>query len=100
MSIIFIKISCLKVLYLRKLLSGKSFLKEMVLMLDNTALIIVIIGALNWLCIGIFGFDVVAALFGGQGALLSRIVYTLVGIAGIWSITLLFKDKTPVRNNH
>jgi len=69
-------------------------------MLDNTALIIVIIGALNWLCIGIFGFDVVAALFGGQGALLSRIVYTLVGIAGIWSITLLFKDKTPVRNNH
>lgn len=69
-------------------------------MLDNTALIIVIIGALNWLCIGIFGFDVVAALFGGQGALISRIVYTLVGIAGIWSITLLFKDKTPVRNNH
>ncbi len=69
-------------------------------MLDNTALIIVIIGALNWLCIGLFGFDVVAALFGGQGALLSRIVYTLVGIAGIWSITLLFKDKTPVRNNH
>ncbi len=69
-------------------------------MLDNTALIIVIIGALNWLCIGLFGFDVVAALFGGQGALISRIVYTLVGIAGIWSITLLFKDKTPVRNNH
>ncbi len=69
-------------------------------MLDNTALIIVIIGALNWLCIGVFGFDVVAALFGGQGALISRIVYTIVGIAGIWSITLLFKDKTPVRNNH
>lgn len=67
-------------------------------MLDNTALVIVIIGALNWLCIGIFGFDVVASIFGGQGALISRIVYTLVGIAGIWSITLLFKDKTPARN--
>ena len=68
-------------------------------MLDNTALIIVIIGALNWLCIGIFGFDLVATLFGGQGALISRIVYTIVGIAGIWSITLLFKDKTPVKHN-
>ena len=67
-------------------------------MLDNTALVIVIIGALNWLCIGIFGFDVVASIFGGQGALISRIIYTLVGIAGIWSITLLFKDKTPARN--
>lgn len=67
-------------------------------MLDNTALIIVIIGALNWLCIGVFGFDFVAMLFGGQGALLSRIVYTLVGIAGIWSITMLFKDKKPARN--
>ncbi len=67
-------------------------------MLDNTALVIVIIGALNWLCIGIFGFDLVATIFGGQGALLSRIVYTIVGIAGIWSITLLFKDKTPVRS--
>lgn len=67
-------------------------------MLDNTALVIVIIGALNWLCIGIFGFDFVASLFGGQSALISRIVYTIVGIAGIWSITLLFKDKTPVRN--
>lgn len=67
-------------------------------MLDNTALVIVIIGALNWLCIGIFGFDVVASLFGGQSAIVSRIIYTIVGIAGIWSITLLFKDKTPARN--
>lgn len=68
-------------------------------MLDNTALIIVIIGALNWLCIGIFGFDPIAMIFGGQGALIPRIIYTIVGIAGIWSITLLFKDKTNVKNN-
>lgn len=67
-------------------------------MLDNTALALVIIGALNWLCIGLFGFDLVGTIFGGQGALISRIIYTVVGIAGIWSITLLFKDKTPTKN--
>ena len=67
-------------------------------MLDNTALVLVIIGALNWLCIGVFGFDVVGSLLGGQLSLIPRIIYTIVGIAGIWSITLLFKDKTPVRN--
>lgn len=62
-------------------------------MLDNAALILVIIGALNWGSIGLFGFDLVAALFGGQMALLSRVVYTLVGLAGIWSISILFKEK-------
>lgn len=62
-------------------------------MLDNTALILVIVGALNWLLVGLFKFDLVAFLFGGQGALLSRIVYTLVGLCGIWCIRLLFKDK-------
>lgn len=60
-------------------------------MLDKIALVLVIIGALNWGSIGIFGFDIVAWLFGGQGALLSRIIFTLVGIAGIWCISLLFK---------
>ena len=61
-------------------------------MLDKIALILVIIGALNWGLVGIFSFDLVAFLFGGQGALISRIVYTLVGLAGIWSISLLFKN--------
>ena len=61
-------------------------------MLDKIALILVIIGALNWGLVGIFSFDLVAFLFGGQGALISRIVYTLVGLAGIWSIYLLFKN--------
>jgi uncharacterized membrane protein YuzA (DUF378 family) len=57
--------------------------------LNIVALILVIIGALNWLLVGLFGFDLVAALFaGGYGTLsvLSRIVYVLVGLSGIWLI--------------
>ena len=50
---------------------------------DKIALTLTIIGALNWGCIGIFGFDVVAFLCGGQMAVLSRIIYTLVGIAAL-----------------
>ena len=61
-------------------------------MWDKLALVLVIIGALNWGLIGFFGFDLVATIFGGQGALISRIVYALVGLAGIWCITLLFRD--------
>lgn len=64
--------------------------------MDNTALVIAIIGALNWGSIGLFGVDLVAALCGGQTAILSRIIYTVVGIAGLWCITLLFKEKLPV----
>ncbi|MBQ8003052.1 MAG: DUF378 domain-containing protein [Clostridia bacterium] len=64
--------------------------------MDNTALILVIIGALNWGAIGLFGIDLVGLLFGGQGALISRIIFTVVGLAGLWSITLLFKDKVPM----
>lgn len=63
--------------------------------IDNIALVLVIIGALNWGCIGLFGFDVVAAIFGGQMSVMSRIIYSVVGLAGLWSITLLFKDKLP-----
>ena len=61
-------------------------------MLDKTALTLAIIGALNWGSIGIFQFDIVAWLFGGQDAMLSRIVYTLVALAGVWCISLLFRD--------
>ena len=61
------------------------------MMLDRIALIFTIIGALNWGSIGLFQFDLVAWLFGGQDALLSRIVYTLVGLAGLWCITMLFR---------
>lgn len=62
-------------------------------MLDRIALILVIIGALNWGLIGFAEFDLVASLFGGQDALLSRIVYSLVGVAGLYCITLLFKNR-------
>jgi len=62
--------------------------------IDNIALTLVIIGAINWGSIGLFNFDIVGALFGGQQAILSRIIFALVGIAGLWSIGILFKDKT------
>ncbi|RPF48129.1 hypothetical protein EDD70_0942 [Hydrogenoanaerobacterium saccharovorans] len=62
-------------------------------MLDKIALVLVIIGALNWGSIGIFQFDVVAWLFGGQGAMFSRVIYTLVALAGVWAISLLFHDS-------
>ena len=58
--------------------------------LDKLALVLVIIGALNWGGIGLFGFDTVAFLCGGQLAILSRIIYSLVGLAGLWCVTLLF----------
>lgn len=64
--------------------------------MDKIALILVIIGALNWLMVGLFQLDLVAALFGGQASMLSRIVYTLVGIAGIFSFTFLFRNRSEV----
>ncbi len=64
------------------------------MILDKIALILTIIGALNWGSIGIFGFDIVAFLFGGQLSILSRIIFALVGLAGIWCISLLFKRIT------
>ena len=68
--------------------------------MDNTALTIAIIGAINWGSIGLFGIDLVALFCGGQTAILSRIIYTVVGLAGLWCVTLLFKEKIPARNNH
>ena len=61
--------------------------------MDKIALILTIIGALNWGSIGLFRFDIVAWIFGGQNAMLSRIVYTLVALAGIWCISLLFRER-------
>lgn len=64
---------------------------------DTIALILVIVGALNWGLIGLFNFDLVATIFGGQTALLSRIVYSLVGLAGLYSITFLMGNKLTAR---
>lgn len=61
--------------------------------LDRIALILTVIGALNWGSIGVFGFDIVAWICGGQGAILSRIIYTIVALAGIWCISLLFRSR-------
>lgn len=62
-------------------------------MLDRISLILVVIGAINWGSIGLFQFDIVSWLFGGQDAILSRIIYTLVALAGIWCISLLFREN-------
>ena len=61
--------------------------------IDKLALVLVIVGALNWGSVGLFRFDCVAFLFGGQMGTVSRIIYSLVGIAGLWCITLLFRDN-------
>ena len=63
------------------------------MILDRIALVLVIIGALNWGAVGLFGFDLVAFLCGGQMAVLSRVVYTVVGVAGLWCVSLLFRDR-------
>ena len=59
--------------------------------MDSTALILTIVGALNWLLVGLFKFDLVAWIAGGQTAVISRIIYGLVGLAGIWCITILVR---------
>ena len=59
--------------------------------MDTVALILTIVGAINWGLVGIAKFDLVAWIFGGQTALLSRIIYVLVALAGLWCITLLFR---------
>ena len=61
--------------------------------MDTLALILSIIGSLNWGLVGIFKFDLVAWLFGGQASVVSRIIYTVVGLAGLWCITLLFRKN-------
>jgi len=66
------------------------------MIMDRIALIITIIGALNWGSIGLFQFDLVAWVGGGQDALLSRIVYTVVALAGIWCISLVFRAKENI----
>ncbi len=63
------------------------------MILDRIALILTIVGALNWGSIGLFKFDIVAWLCGGQDALVSRIIYTVVALAGVWCISLLFRAR-------
>lgn len=60
---------------------------------DRIALLLTIIGAFNWGSIGLFKFDIVAWIFGGTDGMISRIIYTLVGLAGLWCVTLLFRSR-------
>ena len=66
------------------------------MIIDRIALALAIIGGLNWGSIGLFRLDLVAYLFGGQTALLSRIIYTLVGLAAIWCISLMFRNEQDI----
>ena len=60
-------------------------------MFDKFSLTMIIIGAINWALVGLFQFDLVAWIFGGQGAVLSRVIYTIIGLCGLWCISILFK---------
>ncbi|HEY9061399.1 MAG TPA: DUF378 domain-containing protein [Pseudobacteroides sp.] len=66
--------------------------------LDRLSLIIVIIGALNWLSIGLFRIDLVASMFANPTTIPSRVVYTIVGLAGLYCISLLFRENVPAKD--
>ena len=66
--------------------------------LDRLALVVVIIGALNWLFVGLFQYDLVASIFGGSSSFISRTIYSIVGLAGIFAISLLFREAVPSKD--
>lgn len=68
-------------------------------MLDKIALTLLVIGGINWGSIGIFQFDLVAWIFGGQTGIVSRIIYIIVGLAAIWCISLMFRDTGEVADD-
>lgn len=63
------------------------------MVMDRISMILVIIGALNWGSIGLFRFDIVAWICGGQDAVVARVIYTIVALAGLWCISLLFRRR-------
>ncbi|MFD2705399.1 DUF378 domain-containing protein [Salibacterium lacus] len=67
--------------------------------IQRTALVLTIIGAVNWGLIGFFGFDLIAAVFGSQAEAMSRVIYALVGIAGLYSISVLFKPDEELERS-
>jgi len=66
--------------------------------MDKVSLVLVILGAINWGSVGIFKTDLIALMFGGQSMAVSRVIYTLVGLAGLWCISLLFRDRSKVED--
>ena len=67
-------------------------------MLDKIALLLTIIGGINWGLVGIFQFDLVAWIFGGQSAIISRIIYTVIALAAIWCISILFVSREEAKD--
>ncbi len=67
------------------------------MILNKIALIIAIIGTLNWGLVGLFSFDAVAWISGGADTVIARIIYTVVALAGVWCISLLFRDRDDER---
>ncbi len=61
--------------------------------MDIITLILLIIGGINWGLIGVFRFDIVAFLFGSQTSVVSRIIYTIIGLCALWDITFFFRNE-------
>ena len=70
------------------------------MIVNKIALLLIIIGALNWGLVGLFSFDLVAWIFGGAAAVMSRIIYTIIALAGVWCISMLFMDDEEVASTH
>lgn len=70
------------------------------MIMDRIALILTVIGSLNWGLVGLFQFDAVAWLCGGSGSLLSRIIYTVIALTGIWCISLIFRPDEVRESEH
>ena len=69
-------------------------------MLDRLALLLVVIVAINWGSVGLFQFDIVSWIFGGASSIVSRIIFTLVAIAGLWCISLFFRKREEVLSSN
>ncbi|MDR1669284.1 MAG: DUF378 domain-containing protein [Oscillospiraceae bacterium] len=67
-------------------------------MIDKIALVLTVLGALNWGSVGIFRFDVISWAFGGSASTGSRIIYTLIALAGLWCVSLLFRERKRVED--
>ena len=70
------------------------------MLIDKIALALAIIGTLNWGAVGLFSFDLVAFITGGSGTLLARIIYIVIALAGVWCISLLFRDTEEKIGSH
>jgi len=70
------------------------------MIVNKIALLLVIVGALNWGLVGLFSFDLVAWICGGATAIMARIIYTIIALAGIWCISLLFMDNEEAEHTH